>query len=154
MNESKTHSLYRELFISYFCFVFIVIFIIILLFSYIADRLIINLNTHSYISTAEKQADNLSYAFQQNVALAYTLASNENVIFNIQNFNNSSPIEQIDYDLALTNIFESYSGYNSGIRKIRIFFPESIKDSTSGFRSICYLSIYNSPDWLCFFQSN
>ena len=154
MNNKKNYSLYHKMVYSHFTFNFIIILIMTAIFSIIADRLIINLYTHSDISAAEKSADNLSYAFQQNITLAYTLANDEEVIYNLRNFNGSSAIKQIDYDLALTDIFEKYYSYNSAIKKIRVFFPESVETTNNGYRSVCYLSTYNAPEWLCFFQPN
>lgn len=152
MSNKTSHSLYHEMLYSYFSFVFVLVLIIVSVFSLITDNLIVNMNIQSEINTVEKACDNLSYAFQQDIALAYTLASNEQIIYNTRKFNDASFMEQVDYDLTLTGIFESYSGYSSGIRKIRIFFPENITKSTAGYHSVCYLSIYNSPEWLRFFQ--
>lgn len=154
MKENKKHSLYYELFHSNFNSVFILIIVITSIFFYIIDNLIVSKNIEANINIAEKSADNLSYSLQQNISLAYTLARNESVLYNIRKFPQASYIEQVDYDLALTDIFEKYTNYNSGMTKIRIFLPENITNSTAGYRTVQYLSVYNDPEWLCFFQNN
>lgn len=154
MFSSKSNSLYHALFYSYMKIVMVLIFLIISIFSLVIDTLIVNSNIRSHISTAEKAADNLSYTLQQNITLAYTLASDEDVLHNLRYFETASRIEQIDYDIALTEIFNTYTGYNSGISKIRIFFPEDTKNPIAGYKTVQYLGIIKAPEWMCFFQEN
>lgn len=154
MFSSKSNSLYHSLFYSYTKIVMILIFLIITIFSLIIDTLIVNSNIRSHISSAEKSADDLSYTLQQNITLAYTLANDEDVLYNLRHFEDASRIEQIDYDIALTEIFNNYTRYNSIISKIRIFFPENAKEPIAGYKTVQYLSIFNNPEWLRFFQEN
>ena len=152
MQKTHNNSLYHALFNSYMKTISILIFIIVIIFSIAIDTLIINYNIKTHVSTAEKAADNLSYDLQQNITLAYTLASNEDVLYNLRDFVSSSRIEQIDYDISLTEIFKNYTGYNSGISKIRIYFPDGTKNPIVGYKTVQYLSFFNSPEWLCYFQ--
>lgn len=151
---TKSNSLYHNLFYSYTKIVLLLIFLIITIFSLVIDTLIVNSNIRSHISAAEKAADNLSYNLQQNITLAYTLANDEDVLHNLRYFETASRIEQVDYDIALTEIFNNYTGYNSGISKIRIFFPENAKKSIAGYKTVQYLAIFNDPEWIRFFQEN
>ncbi len=151
---TKSNSLYHNLFYSYTKIVLLLIFLIITIFSLVIDTSIVNSNIRSHISAAEKAADNLSYNLQQNITLAYTLANDEDVLHNLRYFETASRIEQVDYDIALTEIFNNYTGYNSGISKIRIFFPENAKKSIAGYKTVQYLAIFNDPEWIRFFQEN
>lgn len=148
------NSLYHALFYSYMKPILVLIFIITLLFSFVIDALIVNSNIKTYISTSEKAADDLSYKLQQNITLAYSLANNDDVLHNLRNFTSSSRIDQIDYDIALTEIFKNYTGYNSEVPKIRIFFPEETKNPIVGYKTVQYLSIFNAPEWLRLFQKD
>ena len=148
------NSLFHALFYSYIKTIFVLIFVIISLFSFIIDALIVNLNIRTYISTSEKVSDNLTYNLQQNITLAYTLASNEDVLNNLINFASATRAEQIDYDIALTEIFKTYTKYDSGVSRIKIYLPPETINPIVGYKTVQYLSLFNDPEWVCYFQPN